>query len=182
MGPSGSGTTTLGKVLSEKLRIPHEDSDNLFWVNTDPPFTVQRDIEELHKHFFSLASKQQFIISGDVLNWGLPQNELLTCFSHVIYLYVPWKIREERIRKREEQRFGDRIKLGGDMYKTHEDFIAWASRYELQNQVGRNKPSQKNFTKHFFEISKNILEIEEELSLDNIVNQSMRFLNSSGSV
>ncbi len=36
MGPSGPGTTTLGKVLFKKLEIPQEDSDNLFWENTDP--------------------------------------------------------------------------------------------------------------------------------------------------
>jgi len=178
MGPSGSGTTTLGKELSRKLGIPQEDSDNMFWEQTDPPFSVQKDIEDLHKHFYKFCSQEQFILSGDVLNWGLPKDELLNSFSHLIYLYVPWEIREKRIRQREEERFGDRIMPGGDMYKTHEDFITWASKYGHERQVGRNKLSQKNFIKHSLEKSNNAFEIEENLSLENIVSRSLQFLKA----
>ena len=37
LGASGSGTTTLGRALAERLQCPHFDADDYFWVPTDPP-------------------------------------------------------------------------------------------------------------------------------------------------
>src|SRR5438128_874343 len=41
LGASGSGTTTLGRALAEGLQCPHFDTDDYFWLPTDPPFTQQ---------------------------------------------------------------------------------------------------------------------------------------------
>jgi Shikimate kinase len=40
LGASGSGTTTLGRALAERLQYPHFDTDDSFWVPTDPPSAV----------------------------------------------------------------------------------------------------------------------------------------------
>ena len=37
LGASGSGTTALGQALAEHLRCPHFDTDDYFWLPTDPP-------------------------------------------------------------------------------------------------------------------------------------------------
>lgn len=177
MGPSGAGTTTLAIELSKQLKISHEDSDNMFWEDTDPPFSTQRKIEDLHKLFYQFTSQENFILSGDVLNWRLPNEELLQSFTHLIYLYTPWEIREKRIRSRESARFGDRIKPNGDMYKTHEAFLTWASKYETAQQVGRNKVSQKSFIEQFTKASGFVLEIEKNLSLKKTIDESLLFLN-----
>jgi len=42
LGPSCSVTITLGRALSENLYIPWFDSDDIFWVKTDPPYTQKR--------------------------------------------------------------------------------------------------------------------------------------------
>ena len=42
LGASGSGTTTLGRALAERLQYPHFDTDDYFWLPTDPPYTQQR--------------------------------------------------------------------------------------------------------------------------------------------
>ena len=39
VGPSSSGTTTLGGALAGRLACPHLDTDTLFWEATDPPDT-----------------------------------------------------------------------------------------------------------------------------------------------
>ena len=62
------------------------------------------------------------------------------------------------------------------MYRTHEEFITWASKYEDEDQVGRNIVSQKKFIKYFSKSSKNIIKFEEDLNIEIIVNQSMKFL------
>jgi hypothetical protein len=55
MGASGSGATSLGRALSEKLDIADLDTDDFFWLPTDPPFTTPRDADErirlLLEHF-----------------------------------------------------------------------------------------------------------------------------------
>ena len=44
-GASGSGTTTLGRYLAQRLGGVHLDSDDFFWLPTDPPYTQKRPIE-----------------------------------------------------------------------------------------------------------------------------------------
>ena len=47
-GASGSGTTTLGRAIHETFRHAHLDTDNYFWISTDPPYTtVDNDIEKI---------------------------------------------------------------------------------------------------------------------------------------
>ena len=43
MGASGSGTTSLGRALADRLDIAHLDTDDFFWLPTDPPFTTPRE-------------------------------------------------------------------------------------------------------------------------------------------
>jgi cytidylate kinase len=46
LGASGSGTTTLGRVLAERLAVPFHDTDAFYWVPTNPPFREKRDSSE----------------------------------------------------------------------------------------------------------------------------------------
>ena len=46
LGASGSGTTTLGRALAERLQGPHFDTDDYFWLPTDPPYTQRRERTE----------------------------------------------------------------------------------------------------------------------------------------
>ena len=46
LGATGSGTTTLGRALAERLQCPHFETDDYVWVPTDPPYTKQRERTE----------------------------------------------------------------------------------------------------------------------------------------
>lgn len=48
-------------------------------------------------------------------------------------------IRIERLVKREQERYGSRIELGGDMYQRHIDFIEWAKSYDNGGMDIRSK-------------------------------------------
>jgi len=37
LGASESGTTTLGRALKEKYEYAHFDTDDYFWIPTNPP-------------------------------------------------------------------------------------------------------------------------------------------------
>ena len=41
-GPSGSGTTTLGEKICRELGYVLMDTDDYFWMPTDPKFTATR--------------------------------------------------------------------------------------------------------------------------------------------
>jgi len=175
-GSSGSGTTTLAAGLSQKLMLAHEDSDDYFWEKTDPPFTTPRSVESMHQLFYSCVKQDRFVLSGDVLNWGLPDEQLLGSFTHVIYLYLPWTLREARIRQREKLRFGHRIQSGGDMFQLHEAFINWASRYETGELPGRNRTSQMSFLDRIRKSGCHVLELDSSLSPEDLLEQSLSFV------
>ena len=51
-GAAGSGTTTLGKRIAEELDYIHMDTDDYFWLPTNPRYTTKRSKEEeLHFYF-----------------------------------------------------------------------------------------------------------------------------------
>ena len=130
---------------------------------------------------YDLILHDQFVLSGDVLNWGLPEQDILNAFSHVIFLYVPWQERDKRLRKKEYGRFGERILQNGDMHETHEGFIEWASHYDSGLMPGRNKKSQLEFLKRFHKNGGAILEIDGLQSAEDILSQCFSFIADPGS-
>ena len=45
-GAAGSGTTTLGKKISDELGYTLMDTDDYFWMPTEPKITLKRPREE----------------------------------------------------------------------------------------------------------------------------------------
>ncbi len=144
-GASGSGTTTIAKSVSKQINYSHFDSDNYFWSPTTNPFTVERDktecIELMKKDLYSVGD---WILSGSVTGWG---DELLPLFDLVIFVYVPTEKRIERLKKREAERYGDRILPTGDRHKESMEFIEWASAYDFGTRNGRSLPKHEMWLK-----------------------------------
>jgi adenylate kinase family enzyme len=140
LGPSGSGTSTLGKLIAEKYNIPWFDSDNIFWIKTDPPFIVKREKDErinILKEIF--AKNKSLVLSGSAIEWGDFIREYLDI---IIYKYIEQGIRIERLKRREKERYGNRIDEGNDMYKTYLEFIEWAKKYETGGMEMRSRTSE----------------------------------------
>jgi len=127
-GASGSGTTTLAKAICEKYGHTHLDSDDFFWEQTDPPFTVKRPVAERQQLMSdAMDACAKCVISGSLTGWG---DVFIPDFELVIYLETPTKVRLKRLEKREAERFGGRILPGGDMEDEHQQFLIWASQYD----------------------------------------------------
>ena len=136
-GASGSGTTTLGKKISDALGYKHMDTDDYFWMPTDPKFTQKRPVEErLRLMIRDLEQAENAVISGALAGWGDP---LISFFTLAVRIELEQDIRLDRLRKREKARFGNRIEPGGDMYKQHADFIEWAKTYDTGGMEHRSK-------------------------------------------
>ena len=110
-GPSGSGTTSLGRMLCREPGFFLMDTDDYFWLPTNPPFTAKRPISErLALMERDIALHENVVISGSLTDWGDP---LIPFFTLAVRLEMDPALRLERITQRERQRFGSRIHPGG---------------------------------------------------------------------
>jgi adenylate kinase family enzyme len=127
-GAAGSGTTTLAAAVASKLDAKHLDVDDFAWVATDPAFTQRRDPAE-RSAVFRAATRgaPRWVLSGSLLRWG---DELTPLFDLVVFLHIPPAVRIARLAARERARYGARIDPGGDLYESHQTFMALAGGYE----------------------------------------------------
>ena len=136
-GGSGSGTTTLASFLAQKTGFAHMDSDDYFWLPTDPPFTEKRAPDERVAMMRKDIEKHgDVVISGSLCGWG---DGLIPSFTLAVRLVIDPETRLARLRKREYERFGERIGEGGDMEKIHRNFMAWAARYDTDDPSVRSR-------------------------------------------
>jgi adenylate kinase family enzyme len=86
-GASGSGTTTFGRALAAELGVPHFDSDDYFWLPTDPPYTTKRDPEERNRMLRAdLRAAGSFVETGSLISWS---KEIDALFTGVVFLRIP---------------------------------------------------------------------------------------------
>lgn len=131
-GASGSGTTTTGKALALELDCVFLDTDNYFWLPTEPPYRTKRP--EAERSALLLSDIQQAggvaVVSGSVSGWGAEVEDAL---DFVVFLYLDAPIRLERLRQREIARFG----------KVDPAFLEWASQYDAGPPEGRSLAKQR---------------------------------------
>ncbi|WP_037071994.1 AAA family ATPase [Rhizobium sp. CF142] len=144
-GASGSGTTTLGLALAELLGIRHLDTDHFFWMPTDPPFTTQREvgarIAMLRQEALPDAG---WVLSGSAVKWGA---EFEPLYDLVVFLRIDPMARMERIRRREEEHYGERIRPGGDMAVKSREFMDWAESYDTAGPERRSLVGHEEWLK-----------------------------------
>ena len=144
-GASGSGTSTLGRKISKELGYKFMDTDDYFWLPTDPKYTQKRPTDErLRLMKKDIEAAENVVISGSLTDWG---DELIPLFTLAIRLVVDVDIRIERLRKREREQFGSRIDEGGDMYQNHREFIEWARAYDTGSVEMRSKAKHDEWQK-----------------------------------
>ena len=71
LGASGAGTTTLGRALADALAIPHHDTDDYYWMPSDPPYRDVRPPEArmtLMEEMFIPGGG--WVLSGSLIDWG----------------------------------------------------------------------------------------------------------------
>jgi adenylate kinase family enzyme len=136
-GAAGSGVSTLGADLAERIGGVHLDSDDFYWEPTDPPFQRKREpAERVSLIREAVAGLETWVLSGSLMLWGDP---LVPLFDLVVFLHVPTEVRLARLKERETRRFGAAaLAPGGVMHKTHRGFMAWAAGYETGALGGRS--------------------------------------------
>ena len=83
-GPCGSGTSTLGREIGRRLGFRFLDTDDFFWLPTDPQYTQKRPLEErLALLEEELDKPGDVVLSGALIPWG---NPLIPRFTLVVRL------------------------------------------------------------------------------------------------
>lgn len=164
LGASGSGTTTLASKISTRLGYKHIDTDDYYWVKTEPPFTQKRKPEERIKLLSeAMQSCDKWILSGSLCGWG---DVFIPLFDLVVYLWIPQDVRMKRLKAREFQRYGNDIKAGGKLYDSHQEFMEWASQYDVGGMDIRSKKLHYTWLNN---IPCQVIKIEEDLTIDDKV-------------
>lgn len=103
-GPSGSGTSTLGRALSSALSSQHFDTDDFYWVPSDPPFTkVRAETDRLRLMQEVFLPRRDWVLSGSLDSWA---GAVVERFTLAIRLTLDPHIRRYRLEQREAQRCG----------------------------------------------------------------------------
>lgn len=131
-GPAGSGKTTLGRLVAERLGFPYFDIDDYIWrADTPVPYTKMYSREEkISRLMTAISQDDHFVMAGSMDSFNAP---FVPLFDLAIHLTCSWEVRRERLDKREYAAFGERIREGGDMYEEHKRFIDAAYRYETED-------------------------------------------------
>ena len=115
-GLNGTGKSTLGRMLADRMRYEFIDNEDLFFPKTDSSymFSSPRSKEEVIRLLEErIRDNNQFIFAAVKGDYG---NKLIASLDYVVLSEVSKQIRSQRVRDRSYQKFGDRILPGGDLY------------------------------------------------------------------
>lgn len=164
-GASGAGVSTTGRALAGCLGVACFDTDDVFWMPTDPPYQTIRSIPDRVRLLNAMLNDDAgWVLAGSVGEWG---DALIPRFDLVVFLYVPTPIRLARLSARERGRFGDRLDPGGVMHDEHRAFMTWAAGYDApDSQTSR---SMKGHLDWLTRLSCPVLRIDGEHATHEIV-------------
>jgi len=145
-GASGTGTTTLAKSVANAAGFPRLDTDDIFWVRTNPPFRTIRELKERQELLRKALTKtDSWVLSGSLCGWG---DFAIPMFDLVVFLWVPQDARMRRLEKREVRRYGSEIKNPDDpRFETHKGFLEWAAAYDTGGLDMRSKARHEKWIK-----------------------------------
>jgi len=171
-GASGSGTTTLGKLLAARMLLPCFDSDQFYWENWPIDFIKKREPADREKKLGeALLANQDWILSGSIDGWD---SSIQQDFTHLIFLYLEPLERLRRLRQREIQRFGAAaLEPGGAQHEQAEYFLSWASHYDDGTLPGRSLPRHEAWMKALF---RPVLRLNSEEPTEILAAKAMAFV------
>lgn len=173
MGASGAGSTTLGKALSERLHIPYFDTDQYFWLPSEPPFTVRRLPEERNALLQAdLDAAGHGIVGGSLINWS---KYWASAFDYIVFLYLPNHIRMERLQQREFERYGTVILNDPERKKQHAAFLEWANGYDDNTAHGRTLAAQEKWLQ---QVSCPVIEIRGNYALSEKITMVLQTITA----
>lgn len=126
-GLNGCGKSTLGRALAQKIGFHFIDNEELFFTRNaaDEPYQNPRSRAEVEKLLMEEVRKHgDFVFAAVKGDYG---SAILPLYRYAVLIEVPKEIRLRRVRDRSFQKFGGRMKPGGDLYESEEVFFQTAA-------------------------------------------------------
>lgn len=122
-GLNGAGKSTLGKALAEQLHYEFRDIEDYYFPKTDDKYeySVLRTEEEVAALLLKDLEENENVVLASVRGNYSKQIEKL--FDLAVCIDIPKEIRMARVRKRSNDKFGNRMLPGGDLYESEERFF-----------------------------------------------------------
>ena len=135
-GLNGTGKSTLGRILADRLVYEFIDNEDLYFqqADTEYDFSSPRSKEEVICLLEEKIDRNnRFVFAAVKGDYG---DKLVASLDHIVLIDVPKQIRSQRVRNRSFSRFGERMLTGGDLYEKEE---AW---FSLTNSRPENYTEQ----------------------------------------
>ena len=122
-GLNGTGKSTLGKALAQKLHFYFIDIEDLYFPKTNPAYVyaaprTREDVEILL--FNEIKKHENYVFASVKGDYG---EAMYPFFQYAVLIDVPKNIRIGRVKNRSFQKFGNRMLFGGDLYEQEERFF-----------------------------------------------------------
>ncbi len=161
-GASGSGTTTLGNEIEKRTDFKHLDIDDYYWKKTTPPFQEKTPLTERNENLkLDFNRSENVVISGSMVSWG---KEWETAFDLAIFIRLENNERMERLKKREFERYGEKLLTDKKTQQNSKEFLEWANQYENPSFNGRSFKIHNNWIEL---LNCKVLKINGEMELNN---------------
>jgi len=168
-GASGSGTTTLGKEIEKRTTFVHLDIDDYYWEKTTPPFQEKIPLKQRNQNLKTDFEKHEnAIISGSMVSWG---KEWQSSFDLALFITLNNSERMERLKKREVERYGEKLLTDKNIQQNSNAFLEWANQYENPIFDGRSLKIHMNWLKL---LNCKVLNIKGEVALQNKTEHVLR--------
>ena len=126
-GLNGSGKSTVGKLLAERLSYQFIDNEDLYFPKDDPsyPYAHERSREEVIRLLENrIAQNSNYVFAAVRGDYG---DKFVASLDHVILIDVPKPVRLQRVRDRSIRKFGERVLAGCDLSEKENAFFSLVS-------------------------------------------------------
>lgn len=136
-GPSGAGTSTLGRHLAGRLASQHFDTDDFYWEPSDPPFRTKRPVPERRALMQAVfLPRSDWVLSGSLDSWS---DGIAERFTAAVFLTLDAETLQARLEAREHRRYGAAMEPGGAFHEECAAFLHWAAGYDRGARPGRSR-------------------------------------------
>ena len=121
-GLNGSGKSTLGRTLAERLHCHFIDSEDLYFPKTDPDYMYasERTEDEVERRLLrEISAHGDFVFAATRLAFA----SVMPFLKLAIVMSAPREVRLKRIEARSYEKFGERMRPGGDLYERERRFL-----------------------------------------------------------
>lgn len=127
----------MGHEIASAWSVPHADSDDYYWIPTEPAFTTPRSVpERVNLMNVMFAPRSAWVLSGAMTSWG--ESIVSLCDVTIFLTLDP----QERMRRLEARESLHRRVEGSDP-DVSKDFLEWAAGYDDPTFGSRSLRSQE---------------------------------------